>query len=212
MAPAKYALSDDEYDAIVDIDLPHDDADSAPALAAPLAKRRKLSPPPPAAADDDAADDTKANVRPHATLSNTGAPAKPQPLKATESGKASGRVKKDGEGFEDVLRRLEEQREGGTGAGACAARSLPPFLRFAPFGEARAGRGQSGWLREMVRWPTCAPSVDAGVVSTWETDVRARPPGRQVADASFLPPSPADRPPLDPNLAVLVTAPPRESS
>lgn len=128
MAAVKYALSDEEDDDVIA---------GASTSTAPLAKRRKLSSgagtsvddaPPSLLADPPneainlappiGEENTEAHVRPHATLSN-GMPAKPQPLKATQSGsiKGKGKAAADEGGFEAVLRKLEEQRDSGTGGG-----------------------------------------------------------------------------------------------
>jgi hypothetical protein len=132
MAAVKYALSDDEEDMTDEGTA----GASTSTSTAPLAKRRKLSPgtddaPPPLLADPPneainlappvGAENSEVHVRPHATLSN-GMPAKPQPLKATQSGggggiKGKGKAAADEGGFEAVLRKLEEQRENGTGGG-----------------------------------------------------------------------------------------------
>lgn len=126
--PAKYALSDGEESVEDDFA-----GASTSTSAAPVAKRRKLDQddaPPPLLADPPneainlappvGAENTEAHVRPHATLSN-GMPAKPQPLKATQSGgggiKGKGKAAANEGGFEAVLRKLEEQRESGAGGG-----------------------------------------------------------------------------------------------
>lgn len=109
----------------------------SPSSGPPLAKKRRLSPDAPASAGADPSDlalspsshpdnltndllggpESKENVRPNAILSN-GMAAQPQAGPSTQRQlpkKAGSKV--EGGGFEEVLRRLEEQKEGGIGGG-----------------------------------------------------------------------------------------------